>query len=653
MVMLPGLFGPSGMFSNFFLSPDKIPLVLAFVIPLIILYLIKPRPTNVTIPSLMFILKDVGKSTVHRFFRSIFNDILFLLQLLAILLLAMAIAKPFFEVSQESLVQQSIIVIDVSASTNAEDRWDEIQDLAIDSLAGENVIILARKGPIVLEEGGQDRLSTGDAKNLIQDLEPSDMQGDLPTALTLAEQYTGTETKVTVISDMVLSLIETPQLIEAKLKILRSKGALVEIKTVEAGGENVGIIDAQLNTNDATIELKIQNFNDRLEEIKLEVNGKRIDLQQNILEKRGQPGSLLSVNVPLVHGMSEFELSPKDDFMIDNFYYVSIPTQESVSALMISNDDKVHRSRLIPALKAAGDEFTEVVIQYAEPPKVPDLNHNLYILKDVNTQFVLPGVIKGIEQKVSEGAVAIIYAQPDLFNLDFKNILPVEYKSQAQPLAGRQELIVNGSLSLMRGLSDIGQADGDQLLRVKAKNDAIVYASVSTNDGPEPVIAAKRIGKGAVIYYGIRDKQTYDLDPQSYAIIWGRIVDFSLVDPMTLNLPTGAVIPVRGQNVKTPMGKLPGPVLMSKAGVYQLPDRTLVANLYGLSTSLKTSTEIVGVRSESAIASPVEIDIDDISSSGDGDEKTKVPKDLTNWLIILGLIVMLVELLYVKYRGDI
>jgi hypothetical protein len=647
MVLFPQVFGPAGLFSSLFLNPQNVLYGLAFLVPLILLYLIKPKPVNVAVPSLMFILKDMGKSNVHRFFRTLFRDILFIIQALAILLLALSLAKPYIDVDQESLVRQSIIIVDVSASTGATDRFDDIQAEAIAALTRENIIIVARANPYTLEENGNPRLPAGKAESMIEDLVPSDMKGDLPTALDLAAQHVAPDSKITIVSDFVLSDLESVELIEARIKVLRSKGALVEIIPIEAKGSNIGIIDATLNSQNATLEIKIQNFNDKPEEIGLKYNGKDVALAQPVLAPDGKPGSLLSVSIPLAHGKSEITLTPKDDFDTDNHYFASIHDRDRVNVLIISNED-LKESRVIPALNAAGDSFTRINVEHAIPPKIPRLEHDIYIIKDANPEFILPGIMRDLRERVEAGAILVVFAQDGLFRMPDAQLMPV-FPRDADQLGGRQEIIVNGSLGLLRGLSYIGQVDGGQLMRVQRSEDALVHAYVMTNAGQEPVIAHKRIGKGAVIYYGIKDQKAADIDPQSYAVIWGRIVDYSIPDSRLLNVPTGAIITSVTKNVLGPDGKRQSPTIADQAGIYQAGETAIAANLYALRTS--SAAEATGVRYESVIDKGAKISAADVAASANNGE-TKAPKDLSTIIIIIGMAVILFELLYVKLRGD-
>ena len=74
--------------TDFFLNPPGLYALLS-LIPLILLYLVKPKPQEKKIPSLMFFLKDIGRENSLAFFRRLNQDWLFLLQLLVLILLIM------------------------------------------------------------------------------------------------------------------------------------------------------------------------------------------------------------------------------------------------------------------------------------------------------------------------------------------------------------------------------------------------------------------------------------------------------------------------------------------------------------------------------------------------------------------------------------
>ena len=86
------------------------------IIPFIILYLIKPKPKIMTIPSLMFLIKMSGANKITSFFKQLIKDWLFFLQLLAILLSILIISQPALTYLHDITSSNTIIVLDVSAS---------------------------------------------------------------------------------------------------------------------------------------------------------------------------------------------------------------------------------------------------------------------------------------------------------------------------------------------------------------------------------------------------------------------------------------------------------------------------------------------------------------------------------------------------------
>src|SRR3989338_2907116 len=91
-------------------------LALTSLIPFIILYFRKPRPQDRVIPSLMFILQNKKLSKQSAFLRTFLANLLFFIQLLALIGLSFAIAEPFVKIPYDVSLENTIIVLDVSAS---------------------------------------------------------------------------------------------------------------------------------------------------------------------------------------------------------------------------------------------------------------------------------------------------------------------------------------------------------------------------------------------------------------------------------------------------------------------------------------------------------------------------------------------------------
>ena len=147
--------------------------LIAFIglIPFIILYLRRPKPRDRIIPSLMFLLQNKKRSKQNDFLKKFLANLLFFVQLLAILGLCFAIAEPYIRVPYDVSLENTVIVLDVSASMQAEEsgtRFENAVKEAKKALSGKNSIILAENVPlIVLEDENENTAAT-----ILDNLEP-------------------------------------------------------------------------------------------------------------------------------------------------------------------------------------------------------------------------------------------------------------------------------------------------------------------------------------------------------------------------------------------------------------------------------------------------------------------------------------------------
>ncbi|MDO8660806.1 MAG: BatA domain-containing protein, partial [Candidatus Woesearchaeota archaeon] len=101
------------------------------LVPLIALYLIRPKPKQLQVPSLMFFFHNTGRSRLTNFLKQITRDWLFVLQLLLLLLLALANAQPSTTVQHDITAQNTVLVIDVSASSQVREGLQSRFDIGI------------------------------------------------------------------------------------------------------------------------------------------------------------------------------------------------------------------------------------------------------------------------------------------------------------------------------------------------------------------------------------------------------------------------------------------------------------------------------------------------------------------------------------------
>lgn len=602
--------------NTFFLHPAGL-LTALVLIPFLLLYLIRPKPRHERIPSLLFIMKDVGKTNAKSFFRTFLKDVLFLLQLLILLLLIAAAAKPYVEVPRRYLAEETVILIDVSASMQAGGRFAQAKELALENLGKKNTIITITSNPAIL----LDRGSAGQARDLLSKLEPMDTTTSLSDAINLAASHAGAGTRVVIISDFIATAGDRD--FETAAALLESAGAMVEYLPVQSSAKNVGIIDLQVGP--VTSKLWVKNYKSRPRSVTLKIS----DAEQQLLLA---PGETREVSFQTPPGVAKITIPEKDDFPVDNTVWTSTPAKNKVAVLVITNNKgAVEQSRARLAMQLISENFpTKFLLEYAEPPRIPKLHHDLYLFDNANPNLILPGHIKDIKRHVEDGASLIVFSQPAIFSLDWQGLLPVVPLKESQ---GTRGAIIPEKSVLTQ---DIAFGQVNEYLRVKAVPNATVITSVKN----DPVIVLKRLGKGFVLYYGLDDKKaSFSRDP-SYPVFWRRVLDRLTHRPSieNLNVHTGGILafPVE-THVKTPRGVVKGKLVpLNYVGVYTYRDRSVAVNLLSDEESSLTTS----------------INLTRASTSEKGGETEKAPKEITNFFLIAALILLFLEILYVKYRGD-
>ena len=157
------------------------------LVPFIILYLRRPKPKDEMVPSLMFLVQENQKSKQHSFLQRFTSNLLFFLQLLVLLLLSLAVASPFVNIPYDVTKENTVVIIDASASMQAkeggETRFDRALGEAKKFFSGRNTIILAENNPVVvLEEEGKDL-----ANDVLGKLKPRSTTTNLRDAQLLAK----------------------------------------------------------------------------------------------------------------------------------------------------------------------------------------------------------------------------------------------------------------------------------------------------------------------------------------------------------------------------------------------------------------------------------------------------------------------------------
>jgi|GEM_PF-2821934 len=175
-----------------FLTPGIAALFAAVALPTLgLLYFLKLRRRRVKVPTTLLWQKSVEDLQVNTPFQKFKNNILFWLQLLAVCLLLLALARPLIS-GGASNADRVAIVIDTSASMNATDLGSPRLDVAkrkalalIDSLEAVPIsVIRFHDEASILADFTTDRVQV---RRAIQSIQPTDRGSNLIAALDLLE----------------------------------------------------------------------------------------------------------------------------------------------------------------------------------------------------------------------------------------------------------------------------------------------------------------------------------------------------------------------------------------------------------------------------------------------------------------------------------
>jgi len=590
-------------------NPEGLWALLALV-PLIILYLIRPKPKVLPIPSLMFFLKSSGARKLTSFLKQITHDWLFIIQLLLLLGLALTFSEPFTKYEHDVTASNTVIVLDVSASMQAKEDGRTRFDLAVSQakkvLGAKNTIILAKDAPFIALQD-----ATGEeAVKFLNNLRPRATPTKLGEAIIVAGEALS-EGRVVVISDFINTGGQDPDVAKA---VLESKGLVVDfINIAGAQKSNVGIIQLDAGNEETTVYVK--NYDAVQKNVALAVGGSRAQLS---IPSKGV--ETYAFKTP--PGVTKIELGIEDDLAVDNVALLSAPAGGKAKVLLISNNVSVF---LKNALLASGE--LDVVV--TQPPVIADGDYDVIVINNVDMNQVLPGTFEDLLQRAETGATVIVAVQSDSQKIDYKGILPVKLNGR-----GDGGFVTVEQLNRFTKNVDFGKTD--YVLKAEAVGEQTVIATVSG----VPVMTIKQVNFGKLMYFGIPEESEFKYAPH-YPIFWTELMKFvtEQQDVRNLNLKTGETLLLNEEQlVKTPTRTIRRAALvLDEAGVYALEDRILAVNLVDEAESNINLDKKVGTKSTDYELKPVK-------------EKREFHWEI--WLLALAVFLLLFEVFFIKYRGD-
>ncbi len=583
------------------------------LVPLILLYLIRPKPKQMSIPSLMFFMKSTGATKLTSFLRQFLRDWLFILQLLVIFLLAATIAQPYVNFLHDITAENTVLVIDVSASSQVKEGSKTRFDIAISQakslLGSKNTVILAKD---VAQIGIQDK-DVQDTIKYLNALTPKDTTSRIGDAVILGgEVLSGKEGRVIVLSDFINTAGQDPHIAKA---VVESKGIVVDfINTAEETRSNVGIVDLLVEATTTTIYVK--NFDQEQKDIRVTIGpgAKQLQLAAKSIE---------TFTILTPPGITKVELKVKDDFSADNTIYVSSPSEAKTRALLITSNASIF---LKNALLASGD----VDLTIATLPIIPKEEFDIYLIQEVFSGDILPGTLEDIAKKVEAGASVVVVGQEQSDKIDYKGLSAVD-------LGGRAEGGFITLDQLNRFTKNIEFGAVDYYFSGTPNENTITVLSLDDR----PLVAVGRKGKGKYAYYGLLEKASDFHFSPGYPIFWTEFMRFMTdqKDVRQLNFKTGDTLILDSlQRIETPTKVLKkSAIIFEESGLYQFEDgRAIAVNLLSERESDINSDVSVGAKSTEFELKPVK-------------EPRKFEFEMA--FVLIALILLFMELLYVKMRG--
>ena len=431
-----------------FLSPLAL-LVGALSVPLLLLYFLKVRRRQATVSSLLLwdpALRDREAST---FFQRLQRDPLLILQLLALLALALALARPAVTVMGHG-AKRIVVVLDTSASMKATDvspsRFVRAQREALDLVNGlgagaEVMVIEAAVQPRVLAPFGHDREQTLAA---IRGAHARDLPNRLGEAVRTARALVGQDARaeIHVFTD------------GAHPAALRGQADDVRVRWVGVGqrGRNVAITNLAVRRNyigafDSQAFVSFVNFSDQAESFSfsLTLDGEVVAEKTLTLD----PQVRRAIVLPFSHaggGVLRARLNVSDDLAADDAAYAVIAPARTIRVLLVSpgnlflekelsTDPQVKLEVRKPDAYQGGMEgFDVVVLDSVSPPRI---GSGRFVLVNTSPPDVPLEVLGRLESPV---IMDWDRSHPIMRQVDFAKVA-IEDALRVRPLAAGKTLV--------------------------------------------------------------------------------------------------------------------------------------------------------------------------------------------------------------------
>jgi len=640
---------------------------LLLALPIIILYLLRPKPKHIRFPSVMFIINAEKAKRLRSFFKKIVRDPLLMLQILLIALLVCGVAGPyFFSMEEENLKETAVVVMDSSASMQATDvspsRFERARAVARDVIGRMNdgsivSIVLAENSPIILGSSMKKESSLSILPSTFVSDSPSNI-GD--AVLFAKEMFSGEDTnkKIYVLSDYAHQEGSDLKLVQ---KIASQSNVSVSFVRVNGDGRNIGLVDAKAkrfitDRNRFYTTYTVHNYFDAEKDVEAQVlvDDKLVSKQSRKIAGNSETLYTYEGNISEDSHKIIIKLSGEDSLNVDNTAYLYMPEVRKYKVLLITDEGADQYIRY--ALSSSKD----IDLRIAIPPVIPEFDSfDVVIMGELKKEFILPGTFRDLHLYADKGGHVIFIASENLpafkNNKDLADFLPVSLDSvKNSTKADNIEVLIDHEILqdvVPKGSNVFPDIAVTRYIACTAKNGSSVIAEVLN---PQvnyhvPLIAYNQSGKGKVVYIGINPASGWSnfYYSSSFPVFWLQLIAWVNREDSTLgvnNFHTGDYLPVSSETqTKTPSGKIvnSGNILLDEAGFYEI-------NRGGQTDVLAVS--LLSEKESDISPSPAIQAVDD-KDLNLKKESVNVKNEILPYLIAAAVLFFITELYYYKRRG--
>ena len=359
-------------------------LSLLLVIPVILLYLLKQKHTDVIVSSTMLWQEALRDLQAVRPWQRLVRNLLLILQILAIALFALALSKP--SIRQEGKAGHQIIIVDLSAGMQAVDvkpsrmerARNDIKDRIRNISSNSRMTIIAAGSQafaIVNKSSDKNELLTA-----VENLRAGNGRGSLKDALFLAEslrQEDGGDAEIHVFSGQRVEAPETDTHVYSHL--------------YNGDGVNAAVTDLSYSMTDdgsLTALSNIANYGEeRTLTLELRVDGYVNDIREATVPA-GESVSIYWNNIPSNAAILNVNILDNDDLKIDNSGWAAVNESHPIKALLVTQRnvfleravtlrEDIRLSKANRSDAGAMDGFQLNIYDGYLPDKLPESSHFL------------------------------------------------------------------------------------------------------------------------------------------------------------------------------------------------------------------------------------------------------------------------------------